>query len=123
MDRFARVVAVLAGLFFVGLGVWAMADPQSFYDRLATFPPYHRHFLHDVGAFQIGIGATLLLAVAAWGDALAVALGGAAIGSILHTVAHIADRDLGGKDSDPFLLGALALLLTVAAFARRPRRG
>jgi len=25
--------------------------------------PSHRHFVHDVGAFQLGIGVTLLLAM------------------------------------------------------------
>lgn len=118
MKRFPGLVAVAAGVFFVGLGIWAFADPSSFFDRLATFPPYNEHFLHDVGAFQIGIGATLLLA-AAWKDALGVALGGTAIGGAIHAIAHVIDGDLGGKDSDPWLLGALAVVLGVAALARR----
>lgn len=118
MGKLPRLVAVAVGLFFVALGLWAFFDPRSFYDQLATFPPYNRHFLHDVGAFQIGIGATLLLA-AGWRDALGVALGGAAIGGAIHTAAHVIDSDRGGKDTDPYLLGLLALILAVGAFARR----
>lgn len=121
LNRVVIAVATFGGAaFFLGFGAWALADARSFYDQVATFPPYNPHFLHDAGAFQIGIGATLLLALF-WRDALAVALGGAAIGSILHTIAHVYDRDLGGKDSDPVFLGILSLVLTVAALARRGR--
>src|SRR5688572_4680738 len=79
MSRLARGIALLAGLFFLGFGLWAFFDPRSFYEQIATYPPYNKHFLHDAGAFQIGIGATLLLALQ-WKDGLAVALGGATAG-------------------------------------------
>ena len=118
MKRFPVLMALAGGVFFVGIGLWAFADPSSFFDRLAVFPPYNEHFLHDAGAFQIGLGATLLLATV-WKDALGVALGGTAIGGAFHTLAHVIDDDLGGKDSDPWLLGLLALALAVAALARR----
>ena len=114
----SRVVAVLAGLFFVALGVWAFFGPHSFYMRLAHFPPYNRHLMHDVGAFQIGFGATLLIALR-WSDAIGVALAGVGIGSSFHAAAHWWDRSLGGKSSDPYLLTLLAVVLLAAAYARR----
>lgn len=115
--RLARLVAILAGLLILVLGLWALIDPRSFYEQLAEFPPYHRHFLHDVGAFQAGIGATLLLSAFAR-DALLLGLTGAAVGSILHAVAHIIDRDLGGRATDPWALSLLGLIILVAALLR-----
>src|SRR5215212_9317849 len=44
----------IGGLFMLALGIWAFFAPASFADFIAF--PYNRHLLHDVGAFQIGIG-------------------------------------------------------------------
>jgi len=121
MDRLPRAVALLGGLFFVGLGVWAFFDPQSFYDNLAKFPPYNEHLFHDAGAFQIGIGATLLLALT-WKDGLAVALGGGSVLAIAHAISHFIDKDLGGKDTDPWFLSFVAAVLVIGLVARRRGR-
>ena len=123
MQRFAPAVAWLGAAFFVVFGVWAMADPRSFFDSVATFDPYNRHFIQDIGAFQIGLGAVLVLAVAFEGaGALPVALVGAGIGSGAHVVSHIVGRDLGGTpETDiPFFAIVTALLLA-AGLARRWR--
>lgn len=118
MDRLARVIAFLGGIFFVALGAWAFFDPRSFFEQLALFRPYNRHLFHDIGAFQIGIGATLLLALV-WRDGLTVALGGSSVFAIMHAVAHFLDQDLGGKDTDPWFLSFVAALLLVGFVARR----
>ncbi len=109
-----RVITAGVGVLVAGLGIWAFVDPLSFYEQIANFPPYNQHLFHDVGAFQIGIGATLLYALFRR-DALQVALVGASIGSVMHAISHVMDRDLGGKTTDPILLSALALLIVVAA--------
>lgn len=106
------------GLFTLALGIWALVGPQSFYDEIATFEPYNKHFLHDVGAFQIGLGAALVFAVIWRGDALLAALGGGAAGATTHEIAHIIDEDLGGRASDPYSLGLFAVVL-LAVFAWR----
>lgn len=116
-DRFATIVLWLAGLFFLLPGVWAFLDPRSFYDQLATFPPYNRHLVHDIGAFQIGIGAALLLATR-WHDAAFVALAGAAAAASVHLLSHIIDHDHGGNDSDIPVFAIVAALLIAAAAAR-----
>ena len=51
---------IIRGLFMLAFGIWAFFAPVSFADFVAF--PYNGHLLHDVGAFQIGIGATVLLA-------------------------------------------------------------
>jgi len=117
MDRLAKLIAVGVGLLLVILGAWALVDPRSFYDQLATFPPYNEHFLHDVGAFQVGIGGTLLVAFFVR-DSLLLALAGAGIGAVLHAVSHVIDRDLGGRSSDPWALGLLALIVVAGALMR-----
>jgi predicted anti-sigma-YlaC factor YlaD len=120
---FARVVAILVGLLFAGVGVWAMVDPRSFFETVALFQPYNQHLLQDVGAFQVGLGAVLLLA--AWrprAPALAIALLGVGVGAALHALSHIIGRDLGGNpQSDiPLFIVVAALALVAGALSWTP---
>ena len=110
-----KAIAALLGLLAAVAGVWALGWPGSFSD-FVNFPP-HRHFVHDVGAFQLGIGATLLLATI-WADALMVALGGYLVGAIAHTINHLVDSDQGGSSAQTWLIGVAALLAAVALVAR-----
>jgi hypothetical protein len=50
-----------------------------------------RSWLHDIGAFNLGLGATLLLTLA-WADGLLVALAGVEVGATTHALAHWLDR-------------------------------
>ena len=115
---FVVIVAAVAAAFFIGPGLWAFIDPQSFYDELAPFEPYNEHFIHDIGAFQIGIGVALAAAVWKRSDALFAALAGGAVGGAFHTAAHFIDHDLGGKDTDVFVFGLLTILMAAAAVLR-----
>jgi hypothetical protein len=121
---FPRVVAVVAGVFFSAVGVWAMAAPESFFEALATFEPYNQHLLQDIGAFQIGLGAVLLLASSARFDGLTVGLGGVATGSAAHTLSHVIGVDLGGTPSTdiPFF-AVLTVLLAAGAVHQRRSNG
>ncbi|MFN2383891.1 MAG: hypothetical protein ABR559_06460 [Gemmatimonadota bacterium] len=118
--RVPRAVAVVVGVGLVALGVWAMVDPRSFFDALARFEPYNQHFLQDIGAFQVGLGAVLLLAgMAARADGLAVALVGVGVGAALHAISHVVGRDLGGTpQTDIPTFAALAALLLAAGGLR-----
>jgi hypothetical protein len=123
---FVSAVAILVGLFLFVLGVWAFVAPHSFFEQLAMWQPYNKHFLHDVGAFQMGLGATLLLAIFVK-DSLLLALTGVSVAAVLHAIAHAIDKAPGqGRPSDPYALGLLALVLVVAAVLRAravaPRR-
>jgi hypothetical protein len=83
------VAAVLiCAASMLALGAWAFLAPESF-ARFIDYPPYNRHLIHDAGAFQLGIGATVLLALW-WSDALVVALTGFAMasGGVLGWVHH-----------------------------------
>jgi uncharacterized protein YjeT (DUF2065 family) len=117
-ERFVRLVAVGVGLVFVGAGVWAFVAPRSFFENAAAFEPYNAHFVRDIGAFQLGLGAVLLLGV--WvRDALFAALAGVAVGAVAHLVAHIVDRHAGGQPVvDIPAFGLVAGLLVAAAIVR-----
>jgi hypothetical protein len=117
-QRLTVIVAALGALFFLGPGLWAFFGPRSFYDQLATFEPYNEHFIHDLGAFQVGIGVALAVALWRRTDALLAAFAGAGAGSAFHTAAHFMDHDLGGKDSDVFVFGLVTVLLLAGTAVR-----
>jgi hypothetical protein len=51
-------------------------------------------------------------------DALLAGLTAGGTGAALHAIAHFADRELGGRPSDPWLLGLLALVVVGGAVLR-----
>jgi uncharacterized membrane protein len=118
--RIARAAAFLSAVSMIILGVWAVLQPRSFSDFI-NYAPYNRHLVHDAGAFQIGIGVTLLLALI-WSDALLVTLTGFAVASGLHTISHYADRHLGGHDSDVPVLGLFTFIALIGILSSIHRR-
>jgi PPOX class probable F420-dependent enzyme len=118
--RFVLTVILLAGLFMTAAGVAALLAPGWFADA-AGFPR-HTHFVHSAGAFQLGIGVTLLLALI-WHDGLALALAGFLVANTTHAVNHAVDLHLGGHSSDPWGLAALSLLTAAALVVRLGQLG
>jgi Pyridoxamine 5'-phosphate oxidase len=117
---FVMAVTLLAGVFMVATGAWALLAPGSFAD--ATGFAHHTHFVHDAGAFQLGIGVILLLAVA-WRDGLVLVLAGLLVANTIHTINHAVDLDLGGHGWDPWGLAALSLVTAVALVVRLRQLG
>jgi hypothetical protein len=117
-ETFVTIIAALSGTWMVAVGLWALLAPRSFANWI-DFPPYAEHLLHDVGAFQIGIGLSLLAALA-WSDAKSVALLGFVVAGVIHTVNHTIDLDLGGHTADIWVIGA-STVLAGAALAVRVR--
>ncbi|RJL33257.1 hypothetical protein [Bailinhaonella thermotolerans] len=120
---FVRAAVVVAAATMLFSGVWARVDPAGFAEF--TNWPNHEHFLHDAGVFQIGIGLMMLCALW-WRDVIAVVLAGFLFTNSFHAVNHALDLDLGGKSTDPWLLGAFSLValagLVVRLRAVRRRR-
>ena len=113
-------VALLAGISFVVLGAWAMIDPASFFSTIAMFEPYNKHFVQDIGAFQIGLGAVLLLGSASSRpDGLVVALLGVGIGATFHLLSHLLGGEHGGVPERDIPLFAVAAVVLLAAGAWR----
>jgi hypothetical protein len=113
-NRFVAPALAAGALFFLVTGAWAFLAPRSFFDSIATYPPYNEHLFHDLGAYGVGIGVALLIALAGR-TGLITASVGAAVASVLHAVAHWMDRDLGGRRSDPWFITGLAVVLVIAA--------
>lgn len=95
-----------------------MLAPESFYAIIASYPPYNVYCIHDIGAFQFGLGASLILALVI-ADAALVVLAGNAVGAAAHFASHLVDRDLGGQPSDPGTVGLFALLLVPSRSGER----
>lgn len=113
-----RWVTIAGGAAFVLFGIWAFVAPQSFFDSLASFEPYNAHLIRDIGAFQIGLGAVLLL-VAFLPDAHGAALLGVGVGGVFHAIGHMIDRDLGGSPAtDIPVFSLLAAILLWAGIAQ-----
>jgi len=117
-ETFVMIIAALSGTWMVAIGLWALLAPRSFANWI-DFPPYAEHLLHDVGAFQIGIGLSLLAALV-WSDAKTVALLGFVVAGVIHTVNHTIDLDLGGHTADTWFIGA-STVVAGAALALRVR--
>ena len=96
LGRVARPLLMMFGVFWLGLGLWAFVAPKSFFDALAEFDPYNRHFIHDVGSMQIGIGLGALVAARTLRPLVAAFVGLTGF-QVMHVVSHIVDRDLGGR--------------------------
>jgi len=117
---FVTIAAIVAGGFMLVFGVWSLLFSRSF-AALIDFPPYNLHLLHDVGAFQIGIGVSVLVSLI-WSDSIGVALVAFIVAGTIHSINHALDRDLGGHSSDQWGLGGL-VLLAVAALIIHLRSG
>ena len=118
MSKMPARIAAFGGIVLVVFGLWAMVEPKSFFEQLARFEPYNQHFLQDVGAFQLGLGAVLLLALR-YSDSLASGLLGVGIGSSAHVVSHAVGTDLGGSPAiDIPALAILSGLLLVGGVMR-----
>jgi PPOX class probable F420-dependent enzyme len=116
---FVLAVGFISGTFMMGAGLWALLAPGSF-AGFADFAPYNHHFLHDLGAFQLGIGVTLLLALI-WRDALALGLAGFLVSNSVHAVNHAVDLHLGGHGHGDWIALAVVSLAVVAALWLRLR--
>jgi hypothetical protein len=113
----ALALATAFGAYDLGLGLWAFLGPESFYANIASFPPYNRHLLHDVGAFLSGLGVGLLFGLRRR-RLLAAAAAGNAAAALFHLYAHIEDAGLGGHAYEvPVLtvIAALSLVLLTTA--------
>jgi uncharacterized membrane protein YjjP (DUF1212 family) len=109
---FVTIAAIVAGGFMLIFGVWSLMFSRSF-ATLIDFPPYNVHLLHDVGAFQIGIGVSVLVSLI-WSDSIGVALVGFIVAGTIHSINHALDRHLGGHSFDQWGLAGIALSAVAA---------
>lgn len=125
-ERTLRTVIAALGAFHVLLGGWQMLAPGSFFEHIGRYGLENTHYVGDAGAFTLGFGIALLLAVGrpTWRAPL-LALG--AIWYALHAANHLFDIDenaisdaRGITDTVLLAIGA-ALLAWLAGVAERVR--
>ena len=123
IDRIPGMIAAIGGFVLLLFGGWAMLFPESFFESIAAFEPYNVHFIQDIGSFQLGLGATLVLAAFLTDDALLAALFGVGIGALAHVVSHLVALGSGGSpEIDVPSLSFLAVILLVGAAVRWRRQ-
>jgi len=109
-----RVIAVVIGAFELITGIWSFLAPMSFFDNVANFAPRNIHLLHDVGAFQVGLGFVLILPVVLRAP-LRVPLIAVLVASVLHLFSHVEDISLGGHTiTDLSVLTFMCVALAIA---------
>lgn len=109
-----RVIGAVIGAFYLLTGAWAFVAPLSFFSAIATFAPPNVHLLHDLGAFQIGLGLALTLPVALQ-ISLRAPLIAVLAASLLHVLAHLEDIRLGGHPTTELpILSLICIALAVA---------
>lgn len=96
------VILAAFAVQWLGMGLWAVLAPQSFYD---TFPgggrqwvavdgPFNEHLLRDVGGLFAALGALSAFALVRRGADLARATGLAvAVFSVPHVLYHVANTE------------------------------
>ena len=109
-----RLFTGVIGAFIVLQGAWAFIDPRSFYDTLATFEPYHPHFLRDIGAAEIGVGVAALVS-ALHPRAIVAGLAGLTAFQVPHVFSHVIDIDNGGNPGLDIPAFSFLAVLTAAA--------
>jgi hypothetical protein len=111
---------VVFGLYLVGLSIFAVLAPGTFFDELGRFGPRNDHYIHDVAAFQAAVGLLLLLALR-WPAWRVPALVATLLQFGLHTVSHLVDMN----EADPEWVGVVELVglaVTTAVVAWLLRR-
>lgn len=109
----ARGIVVLLGLGNTLAGLALLFAPQWFFANVAPFEPFNRHFMGDIGAFNLPIGLGMIYAAFRPQHHALIALGLAANG--LHTLNHLYDSLWPGRDLEHFLRDGLPLLLSTLA--------
>lgn len=102
------VVIVLCGLFTLLAGIGALVWPAG----LTEFP-----FSPAAGAFQVGTGVGLLLALV-WRDALATMLVAFLTANIAYAYTQAIGPHVDGRLAFAWLLGALSVLVALALWVR-----
>lgn len=87
---FTRFAVILNGVLTIITGLLLLFAPNFFYESVASYPPFNRHFLGDIGVFNLALGVGLLFAAR---DPYKhpLIIGAAALGNILHVFNHIYD--------------------------------
>jgi hypothetical protein len=109
---FVEVTLIVFGLYALGIGLFMLFFPGTFFDTLGTFGVRNDHYIFDNATFEIPQGLLLLAAVrrVSW---RVPALAFATLHWALHSVSHIVDPHHGAGDVIGWLEAAGLVATTV----------
>ena len=95
---------IVFGVYALGLGLFMMFFPGTFFDTLGTFGVRNDHYIFDNATFEMPQGLLLLAAVRrlSW---RVPALAFATLHWALHSISHIIDPHHGAGDRDRLARG------------------
>ena len=113
-----KIILWWAAAMYALPGLALVFIPQPFYDWLADFPPFNRHYMGDAGVFSFAIGVGLIWAARRPAVHTGV-IGIAALAAILHVFNHLYDDVIIGHETVrhmvlntlPLIVLALALMI------------
>lgn len=110
---FIRAAVVAFGILYVLTGLAMLFAPEWFYQNIGNFPPFNRHYVGDLGSFNLPLGLALLWAAR---DPLQhrLLIGYAAIASLIHALNHAYDDILAQLTLTQWLTSQTVLLLLPA---------
>ena len=110
----ARVLTALVGLGNALAGLALLFAQQWFFDNVAPFAPFNRHFMGDIGAFNLPIGVGLLFA--AYGPSKYFPLMVLGLwASTIHALNHLYDDVIVERSLEHFLRDGLPIALSALA--------
>ena len=83
-----RFIVLFSGGLNSLLALTILFAPEFFYNTLANFAPFNRHFLGDIGAFMIGPSLALLFAAREPGKHRAL-IGAVVLSNLVHLANHL----------------------------------
>lgn len=118
---FVEVTLIVFGVYALGVGLFMLFFPGTFFDTLGTFGVRNDHYIFDNATFEIPQGLLLLAAVrrVSW---RVPALAFATLHWALHSVSHIVDPHHGAGDVIGWLEAA-GLVATTVILALALRAG
>jgi hypothetical protein len=114
-----EVALIVFGVYALGIGLFMMFFPGTFFDTLGTFGVRNDHYIFDNATFEIPQGLLLLAAVrrVSW---RVPALAFATVHWALHAISHIVDPHHGAGDLIGWLeAGGLVVTTVILAIALR----
>ncbi len=127
---FTQVLVGLAGILYLLTGLALLVAPAWFFATIGPYPPFNRHYMGDLGAFLLPLGAGLLLAARDPSKhklLVRIAVAGSGLHALNHTYDAVFDRAPLGHwlvDTLPLLIfGVLLLLAERRATARTADSG
>ena len=116
---FVEVTLVVFGLYALGIGLFMLLSPGTFFDTLGMFGVRNDHYIFDNATFEVPQGLLLLAAVrrVSW---RVPALAFATLHWALHSISHIVDPHHGAGDVIGWLeAGGLVATTVILAIALR----